>query len=263
MGRFQDLTILVTGATGAFGRSAAQRFASEGARLVLSDLVAEPLKDLADTLETETATLTGDIADERLSDALVKLALARFGKLDIAVNNAGVAQSLLELPLIPSHEARRVIEIELLSVFYAMKYQIPVMEEQHRASGRRGAIVNIASFAGLAGAARLSVYSAAKHGVVGLTRSAAAEYASKSIRINAVCPSYATTKMVEDFVKLDGRMEMAAEPTRRADETLCRSVDEVAEVILFAADPKNLFMTGSTIRVDGGIIAVCADRNES
>ena len=139
MGRFRDLAILVTGATGAFGRSAAQRFASEGARLVLSDLVAEPLKDLADTLETETATLTGDIADERLSDALVKLALARFGKLDIAVNNAGVAQSLLELPLIPSHEARRVIEIELLSVFYAMKYQIPVMEEQHRASGRRGA----------------------------------------------------------------------------------------------------------------------------
>ena len=73
MGRFQDLTILVTGATGGFGRSAAQRFVSEGARLVLSDLVAEPLKDLADTLETETATLTGDIADERLSEALVNL----------------------------------------------------------------------------------------------------------------------------------------------------------------------------------------------
>jgi len=126
MGRFQDLTILMTGATGGFGRSAAQRFASEGARLVLSDLVAEPLKNLADTLETETATLTGDIADERLSEALVKLALARFRKLDIAVNNAGVAQSLLELPLIPSREARRVIEIELLSVFYALKYQSPL-----------------------------------------------------------------------------------------------------------------------------------------
>ena len=189
---------------------------------------------------------------------LVKLAVTRFGKLDIAVNNAGVAQSFLKLPHIPSEEARRIIEVDLLGVFYALKHQIPVMEEQHRANGHGGTIVNIASFAGLAGAARLSIYSAAKHGVIGLTRSAAAEYASKGIRVNAVCPSYAKTKMVSDFFKLAGRgqVELAAELTRGGPMRRFAEIDEVVEVILFAADPKNSFMTGSTLCVDGGITAV-------
>ena len=105
MGRFQDLTVLVTGAAGGFGRRAAERFGQEGARLVLSDLVAEPLEELAATLETETATLAGDIADERLSGSLVKLALAHFGRLDIAVNNAGLVQSMRKHTHIPSDEA--------------------------------------------------------------------------------------------------------------------------------------------------------------
>ena len=188
----------------------------------------------------------------------MKLAVTRFGKLDIAVNNAGVAQSFLKLPHIPSEEARRIIEVDLLGVFYALKHQIPAMEEQHRASGHGGTIVNIASFAGLAGAARLSVYSAAKHGVIGLTRSAAAEYASKGIRVNAVCPSYARTKMVVRFLQAcrqrPGRAGCGVDPggpMRRFAE-----IDEVVEVILFAADPKNSFMTGSTLCVDGGITAV-------
>ena len=155
MGRFEGLTILVTGATGGFGRRAAERFAAEGARLVLSDLEAHSLEELAASLGTESATLAGDITDESLSKHLVKLAVTRFGKLDIAVNNAGVAQSFLKLPHIPSEEARHIIEVDLLGVFYALKHQIPVMEEQHRANGYGGTIVNIASLAGLAGAARL------------------------------------------------------------------------------------------------------------
>ena len=258
MGRFQGLTILVTGATGGFGRRAAERFAAEGARLVLSDLEAHSLEELAASLGTESATLAGDITDESLSKRLVKLAVTRFGKLDIAVNNAGVAQSFLKLPHIPSEEARHIIEVDLLGVFYALKHQIPVMEEQHRANGYGGTIVNIASFAGLAGAARLSIYSAAKHGVIGLTRSAAAEYASKGIRVNAVCPSYAKTKMVSDFFKLAGRgqVELAAELTRGGPMRRFAEIDEVVEVILFAADPKNSFMTGNTLCVDGGITAV-------
>ena len=226
MGRFQGLTILVTGATGGFGRRAAERFAAEGARLVLSDLEAHPLEELAASLGTESATLAGDITDESLSERLVKLAVTRFGKLDIAVNNAGVAQSFLKLPHIPSEEARRIIEVDLLGVFYALKHQIPAMEEQHRASGHGGTIVNIASFAGLAGAARLSIYSAAKHGVIGLTRSAAAEYASKGIRVNAVCPSYARTKMVVGFLQAcrqrPGRAGCGVDPWR-ADETFRRN----------------------------------------
>lgn len=258
MSRFQGLTVLVTGATGGFGRRTAERFAAEGARLVLSDLDESSLTEFAFSLQTEVATLAGNVADEALSESLVELAVKRFGSLDIAINNAGVAQSFVKLPQVPSDEARRIIEIDLLGVFYAMKHQIPVMEKQNRANGRGGTIVNIASVAGLAGAPRLSVYAAAKHGVMGLTRSAAAEYASKGIRVNAVCPSYARTNMVGDFVKMAGgrEAEAIAELTRGVPMKRVAEIDEVIEVILFAADPKNSFMTGHALSVDGGITAI-------
>lgn len=258
MSRFEGLTVLVTGATGGFGRRAAERFAEEGARLVLSDREAGPLEELAAALDAETAALAGDITDEKVSEQLVALAVSRFGRLDVAVNNAGIAQSFVKLPQVPSDEARRILETDLLGVFFALKHQLPVMEKQNRAHGRGGAIVNVASVAGLTGAARLSVYSAAKHGVVGLTRSAAAEYAAKGIRVNAVCPSYARTNMVGDFVKMAGSREgeAIAELTRGVPMKRVAEVDEVIEVILFAADPKNSFMTGHALAVDGGITAL-------
>ncbi len=258
MARFSGLTVILTGATGGFGRRTAGRLAEEGARLVLSDTHEETLAEFAATLPTETAILAGDVSAEDLSEALVQLAVARFGGLDIAINNAGVAQSFVKLPQVPSDEARRIIEIDLLGVFYAMKHQLPLMERQHRASGRTGIIVNIASVAGLGGAPRLSVYSAAKHGVVGLTKSAAAEYATKGIRVNAVCPSFARTSMALDFLKMlpNGIEEGAADLTRGVPMRRLAEVDEVVEVILFACDPKNSFMTGQTLAVDGGITAI-------
>lgn len=258
MGRFQDLTVLITGATGGFGRRAAERFADEGARLVLSDMHAGPLEEFAATLSAPTATLAGDISDEALSENLVALAIDRFGSLDVALNNAGIVHDMSKLPLIASEEARRVIEIDLLGVFFAMKHQLPAMEGHFRRDGRKAAIVNIASVAGIAGAPRLSVYAAAKHGVVGLTRSAAAEYAAKGVRVNAVCPSFARTPMVL------GAPGMMADDTAAAETELTRGVpmrrlaevDEIVGVILFAADPKNSFMTGQALAADGGITAV-------
>ena len=258
MGAFEGLTALVTGATGGFGRRTAERLAAEGARLVLSDLDAAGLEAVATGLGTPAVTLAGDIADETLSERLAALAVERFGRLDIAINNAGVAQSFVKLAQVPSDEARRIIDIDLLGVFYAMKHQIPVMEAQFRAGGKGGAIVNVASVAGTGGAARLSVYAAAKHGVVGLTRSAALEYAGRGIRVNAVCPSYARTAMVGDFVKLagTGEDEALAELTRGVPMRRVAEIDEIVEVILFAARPKNSFMTGHALAVDGGIAAL-------
>lgn len=258
MARFTDQVVLLTGASGGFGRRIAERLAADGARLVLSDLEQEPLEAFAATRPCDCSVLAGSVAEEKLSRELVHLAVDRFHRLDVAINNAGIAQSFVKLPNVPTEEARRIIDIDLMGVFFAMKYQLPQMERQHRKNGQGGAIVNIASVAGLFGAPRLSVYSAAKHGVVGLTRSASAEYASKGIRVNAVCPSYARTRMVGDFVNMSGRgdEEAMAELTRGVPMKRVAEVDEVVEVILFAADPKNSFMNGHTLSVDGGISAI-------
>lgn len=258
MAAFEGLTVLLTGAAGGFGSRLAERLAAEGARLVLSDIREEPLRTLAAKLPAETAILSGDIAEESLSERLVALSLERFGGLDIAINNAGIAQVFVKFHLIPSEEARRVIDIDLMGVFYAMKHQLPVMERQFRGCGRRGVIVNVASVAGLVGAPRLAAYSAAKHGVIGLTRTAAAEYATKGIRVNAVCPSFSRTEMVMDTLKMSPARPNQAEAglTRGVPMRRLAEVDEVVEVILFAADPKNSFMTGQTLAADGGIMAI-------
>ena len=256
MARFEGKTVIVTGATGGFGRRAAERFAAEGARLVLSDLDPVRLDETAATLDAETATLAGDISDEKLSEGLVALALSRFGGIDVAVNNAGIAQNLMKLPETPSDEARRIIDIDLMGTFYAMKHQLAAMERRFRESGTRGTIVNIASVAGIAGAPKLAVYAAAKHGVVGLTRSAAAEYATRGVRINAVCPSFARTPMVTGTLQASGDGLSEAELTRGVPMKRLAEVDEIVEVILFAADPKNSFMTGQTLAADGGITAI-------
>ncbi|WP_054312845.1 SDR family oxidoreductase [Mesorhizobium sp. 1M-11] len=258
MGRFDGATVLITGAAGGLGQGACKRFAAEGARLVLSDIDTDALERFATTLDTETATLAGNIADEALSEALVKLAVERFDRLDVAVNNAGIAQSFVRLPQVSSDEARRIFEIDLFGVFYAMKHQIPQMERQFKANGRGGVIVNVASVAGLVGAPKLSVYAAAKHGVVGLTKSAAAEYATKGVRVNAICPAHTRTKMVDDFVKLSGAPEALAlsELARGVPMKRVGEVPEIVEAMLFAADPKNTFMTGHSLAVDGGIGAI-------
>jgi len=258
MRSFQGLTVLLTGATGGFGIELARRLANDGAKLILSDICPEPLEELAASLDAEVATLCGDIADEATSEQLVALALERFGGLDIAINNAGVAQPFVRFHLLPSDEARRVIDINLMGVFYAMKHQLPLMEKQFRKEKRGGAIVNVASYAGLKGAPRLAAYSAAKHGVIGLTRSAAAEYATKGIRVNAICPSFSRTPMVTEKLGLAFRDPAEAETnlTRVVPMQRLAEVDEVVEAILFAAHPSNSFMTGQAIAIDGGISAI-------
>lgn len=258
MGRYEGLCVLISGATGGFGKKTAERYAAGGAKLVLTDLNEEPLEKFAAELPTETVYLAGDISNEKLSKNLTKLAEERFGGLDITINNAGVAQNFLKLHQVPSAEARHILEIDLLGVFYAMKYQIRIMAKQFLETGRRGAIVNIASIAGLGGAPHLSVYAAAKHGVVGLTRSAAAEYATKGIRVNAVCPSFARTDMALDFLKAatEGEEAATANLVRGVPMKRLAEIDEVVEVILFAGDPANSFMTGQTLAVDGGIEAI-------
>jgi NAD(P)-dependent dehydrogenase (short-subunit alcohol dehydrogenase family) len=258
MASFEGLTVLVSGATGGFGRATAFRLAEAGARLVLTDLDPDRLEALAAEIGGDCAVMAGDVSREALSRELVHLAAGRFGGLDIAINNAGIAQSYTRLHRLDTEEAERILAVDLLGVFFAMKYQLALMLRQFRRGGRRGAIVNVASIAGLSGAPNLSVYAAAKHGVVGLTRSAAAEYATRGIRVNAVCPAYARTEMAMELLRASPLgIEAAAEhlvrgvPMKRLGE-----IDEVVEAILFAASPANSFMTGQALAVDGGIGAI-------
>jgi NAD(P)-dependent dehydrogenase (short-subunit alcohol dehydrogenase family) len=258
MARFKDLSIILTGAGGGFGRRTAERLSQEGARLILSDRDEKALAETAGQLKGDYICLEGDVAAEAHHQALVDLAVKNFGRLDIALNNAGIAQSFVKLPDVTTEEARRIIDIDLMGVFYAMKAQLPQMEKQFRAGGKGGSIVNTASVAGLAGAPKLSVYSAAKHGVVGLTRSAAAEYARAGIRVNAICPSFARTRMVSDMVDTGnaGEDEALANLTRGVPMRRVAEIDEIVEAILFAADPNNSFMTGQALAIDGGITAL-------
>lgn len=256
--QFEGKTVLITGAAGGFGKCMAARFSSMGAKLVLSDLDGDGLALVAEGLKGDVTFLAGDVAQPEHHKDLVELALSTFGTLDVAVNNAGIVQPMLRIPDTDVDLARKVIDIDLMGVFYALQAQLPVMASQFENGGTQSAIVNIASAAGLVGSPFLGIYAAAKHGVVGLTRSAAAEYGRKGVRVNAVCPSFANTPMMtEQLENASGgreKTELAlanANPMRRVGQA-----DEVVEVILFAASPQNSFMTGETLSVDGGLTAV-------
>ncbi len=263
MSSFEGLTILLTGATGGFGAEAARQFYAGGANLVLSDLHEGKLVEFASQFDAgRVATLSGSVEHEQLAIDLVELSLTRFGQLDVAVNNAGIGHPLKKLPLIEAEEARRVIDIDLMSVFYALKHQIPVMEKQFKETGRVSSIVNVASVAGVTAAPTAAIYAAAKHGVVGLTKSAALEYVRRGIRINALCPAFARTPMVMNV--LEAEAAKAGVDVGVAEANLVRGiparrlgeVPEIIEALMFAASPTNTFYTGQTIQVDGGLSAI-------
>ncbi|KQT85743.1 SDR family oxidoreductase [Aurantimonas sp. Leaf443] len=252
---FEGARVLVTGAAGGFGRALARAFAARGASLILCDLDAHALADAAAAFDpARVAILSGDVAREETHRRLVELSSERFGGLDVAVNNAGIVHPLQRLETIEADLAARVLAVDLLGVVLALQHQISAMAEGFAADGRVRSIVNIASIAGLKGAPHLSVYAAAKHGVVGLTRSAALENARRGIRINAVCPAFARTAMVTGAGGLDAGEEerlVRGVPMRRLGE-----VEEVVGAVLHLADPRSGFTTGVALPVDGGLSAL-------
>ena len=258
MNEFNDLVAMISGASGGIGFAAAQALGAAGAKLSLTDIAEAPLTEAAERLRAngiEVATHIGDIGQEATSKDWAAATVERFGGIDLAFNNAGIEQPMLATHEVPGDLARKVFEIDALGVFYAMKHQIPVMTKQFAESGRKGAILNTASMAGVMGAAWLSSYVGAKHAVVGMSKTAAREYARAGVRVNALCPSFFRTRMVvetlaampnqgEDLVK-----KLTADtPMRRLGE-----MDEITPAILFALSPKNGFYTGQELRVNGGL----------
>ena len=246
--------VLITGAASGFGRAAAERFAALGARLALFDRNAERL---AETVASLTATgpkpfsLAGDVASEDDVARLVAGTIETFGALDVAINNAGIGHPLNRLENITLTDFERTMAVNVRGTFLCMKHEIPAMTPG-------GAILNVASAAGLLGAPLLSVYAASKHAIVGLTRAAADENARKPIRINALCPSFADTPLLDQMVeqmatdKKDAHNRLSNRvPMRRVATT-----DEVVQAMLWLCSPDNSFMTGQAIAIDGGLTAI-------
>lgn len=246
---YRDQVVMITGAASGFGALLAQRLAGLGARLVLGDRDVAGLERVAGALReagAEVLAVPCDVTREAQVKAMVEAAIGTFGRLDVGVNNAGILTPMKRFIDTTEEELDRSHAVNTKGVFFCMQQQIRQMLEQGG-----GVILNIASMAGLGGAPKLAAYAAAKHAVVGLTRTAAVEYARRGIRVNALCPFYSATPMVtesevgeqQDFLAQGSPMKRLGTP------------EEIVAAMLMLCARENSYMTGQAIAVDGGISA--------
>lgn len=244
---FNDKTILVTGAASGFGKILAQKLSAAGAKLVLGDRNSDGLETVKASLPGRVVAQSCDVTKEAEVASLVEAAVQHFGSLDIAINNAGAGNPPKPLIETTEEEMDFNFAVNAKGVFFGMKYQIKAMLPQGH-----GTILNVASMAGLGGAPKLTAYSAAKHAAVGLTKTAAVEYAKHNIRVNAVCPFYSPTPLVTDTPIAEMQDFLAkGSPMKRLGQP-----EEMVQAMLMIIDPANSYLTGQAIAVDGGVSAL-------
>ena len=248
---FTGQVALVTGGSSGMGLATAQAFAEAGAAVILADVNEAALSAAAEDLTTAGHQALGvvcDVSQEDQVDAMVNQAVATFGRLDMAFNNAGIQAPPMDAADEPAEMFDRVNAINLRGVWTCMKHEL----RQMRAQGS-GAIVNCSSLGGLVGLPGRAAYHASKHGVIGLTRSAALEYAPRGIRINAVCPGTIETPMVTDMI---AKGELSV-PDAVANQPIGRlgRADEIAAAVLWLSSPGASLIVGVALPVDGGYTA--------
>lgn len=248
---FTDKVALVTGAAMGMGFATARAFAEEGAKVVVSDVDQTELDKAVIILENEGHEVIGvpcDVSKEDQVANLIEQTVATYGRLDAAFNNAGVQSEATETADATSKEFERVNGINLFGVWCCMKYELAQMRKQGS-----GAIVNCSSLGGLVGLPGRSIYHGTKHGVIGMTKSTALEYAAKGIRINAVCPGTIDTPMVSKMVDSgDLSLEdiLREQPIGRLGKP-----EEIASAVLWLCGPGSSFVIGHALPVDGGFTA--------
>jgi NAD(P)-dependent dehydrogenase (short-subunit alcohol dehydrogenase family) len=240
--------VLITGALTGIGRATALAFAQEGAQLVVSgrrDAVGEALAKELKAMGAQAHFIRADVRSDDDVRQLVDQTTQRFGRLDIAVNNAGTEGTLGPVTLTTAVQYQATFETNVLGTLLSLKHEMRVMLQQGR-----GSIVNLSSIVGQVGIAGASIYVASKHAVDGLTKSAALEGAAAGVRVNAVAPGPIATDMLERFVGGDQAAKagfLSTLPAKRAG-----TPEEIAQTILFVASDKARFLTGQIITVDGG-----------
>lgn len=243
---FKDKVFIVTGSTFGIGKSTAIAFAKRGAKVVLSDWQAdEDTEKIIKENGGDAIFVKCDVSKEEDVKNMVAKTVAHYGRLDYAFNNAGIEGTPSPATECTNDNWDKTININLKGVWYCMKYQIP---EMLKTGG--GSIVNNASIAGLVGFGGIPAYVASKHGVVGLTKNVALDYAKQNIRVNAVCPGVIHTPMVERFTGGDPaalKQLVAGKPMERVGQP-----EEIAETVVFLCSNAASFITGQAIAVDGG-----------
>jgi NAD(P)-dependent dehydrogenase (short-subunit alcohol dehydrogenase family) len=248
--KLENRVALVTGAASGIGRATALALAAEGATVVVSDINTSGGEETTRLLVKaghQAVFIPCDVTRAVQVESLIRRIVSSFGRLDCAVNNAGVGGDMTPTDLREEATWDMIMNVNLKGVWLSMKYELAPMLEQSR-----GSIVNVSSAAGLVGFRHASAYSASKHGVIGLTRSAALEYARKNIRVNAVCPGFSDTPMVSEMNAANPKMVEAtvnAIPMHRLG-----TAEEVAQAILWLCCDESSFVTGHALAVDGGTV---------